>query len=195
MPRPTRPLLSRFALALGLALLVQGCQLSLPGGGGQSADVTPNAVTGAAIEVTALEPGPAATTAAPAPAAAVQPGAGTVSDAEPTAAAVEPPEPATQPVPEALPMPEPAAEVPEIEKSSAQLDCERRKGRWVPVGISGELRTCVFTTRDSGKQCTRSNQCEGACLARSGTCAPFRPLIGCHEVLQDNGIRATQCIE
>lgn len=195
MPGPIRPFLSRFALTLGLALLVQGCQLSLPGGGGQSADVTPNAVTGDAIEVTALDAGPAATSAAGAGtgAGASQPGAETAAAAAPTAAAAEAPE--ALPAPATLPLPEPAAAVPEVEKSSAQLDCERRKGRWVSVGLSGELRTCVFTTRDSGKQCTRSNECEGACLARSGTCAPFRPLIGCHEVLQDNGMRATQCIE
>ena len=25
------------------------------------------------------------------------------------------------------------------------------------------------------------------CLARSQTCAPFKPLFGCNEILQDNG--------
>jgi hypothetical protein len=54
---------------------------------------------------------------------------------------------------------------------------------------------CQFTTRDGGKRCTRESQCEGLCLARSGTCAPVEPLMGCHDILQDNGTRATQCIE
>jgi hypothetical protein len=60
---------------------------------------------------------------------------------------------------------------------------------------TGELRTCVFTTRDGGKQCNRESQCEGVCLARSGTCSPVKPLLGCNEILQDNGARVTLCIE
>lgn len=197
MPRPTRPLLSRLLLALGLAVLVQGCQLSLPGGSGKSQDVTANAVAGDAIEVTALDAGPAQGAPAPAAAGAAPPeppqeGADTPPEQAPSAQA---PPAAPVPAPEDLPLPEPAAEEPGVAKSEAQLTCERRKGRWVPIGQAGELRTCIFNTKDSGKQCSRESQCEGACLARSGTCAPFRPLIGCHEVLQDNGMRATQCLQ
>lgn len=199
MPRPTRPLLSRLLLALGLAVLVQGCQLSLPGGGGKSADVTPNAVAGDAIEVTALDAGPAPGAPAPSAASAAPAEAPQEATDAPPAPAQTPPQqvPTTAPVssPEDLPLPEPAAEEPGVAKSEAQIACERRKGRWVPIGKAGELRTCIFNTKDSGKQCSRESQCEGACLARSGTCAPFRPLIGCHEVLQDNGMRATQCLQ
>ena len=54
---------------------------------------------------------------------------------------------------------------------------------------------CIQPTRDGGKRCTRESQCDGVCLARSGTCAPVKPLLGCNEVLQDNGVRATLCIE
>lgn len=196
MPRPTRPLLFRLLLALGLTVLVQGCQLSLPGGGGKSSDVTPNAVAGDAIEVTALDAGPAPGAPAPSAASAAAPGTPQGANAPPAQPPATPaPAAVAVPSPEDLPLPEPAVEAPGMAKSEAQLTCEKRKGRWVPLGQAGELRTCIFNTKDSGKQCSRESQCEGACLARSGTCAPFRPLIGCHEVLQDNGMRATQCLQ
>lgn len=195
MPRPTRPLLFRLLLALGLTVLVQGCQLSLPGGG-KSSDVTPNAVAGDAIEVTALDAGPAPGAPAPSAASAAAPGTPQGAKAPPAQPPATPaPAAVAVPSPEDLPLPEPAVEAPGMAKSEAQLTCEKRKGRWVPLGQAGELRTCIFNTKDSGKQCSRESQCEGACLARSGTCAPFRPLIGCHEVLQDNGMRATQCLQ
>lgn len=197
----------RLCLVLALAGLVQGCQLSLPGGGsGQEGDVTANAVAGAPIEVTALDDpagapaGPGADTAGAASAAAQA----TMPDADGGDAAVPAPVPGAE---AALPGDAPAeagvdpaagAEVApavvEPPKSEAQLACERRKGRWSPVG-SGILRTCIFETKDGGKQCDRESDCEGACLARSGTCAPIRPLLGCHDVLQDNGVRVTQCID
>ncbi len=204
MPRPNRLVLYRLPLAIGLGLLLQGCQLSLPGQGPGASDVTPNAVTGDPIEVTALDAAPVAQTTAPDPSSAVapvpaDPAAAPTSreDAEAPVAETAPPGPVPEPepAPPDVSIPEAAAELPDVPKPEAQLACERRKGRWVPFGQTGQLRTCVFPTRDSGKQCSRQSDCDGACLARSGTCAPFKPLIGCHEVLLDNGVRATQCIE
>jgi len=84
--------------------------------------------------------------------------------------------------------------VPAALKSEAQVACERQGGSWVPVG-KAQFKACVKTTRDSGKACTRESQCDGQCLARSGTCAPFKPMYGCNEVLQKNGARVTLCIE
>jgi hypothetical protein len=196
------PLLSRLCLIVALSGLVSGCQLAPPGTGG--ADVTPNAVAGEAIEVTALD-------AAPAPAADPALGAGAMA----TAAAQEaPPAPGSQraeiqpaPLPaadevsadEAAPeaSAEPAAEAepapPEAPKSEAQIACERKRGSWATTNAG--LNTCVKPTRDGGKRCERESQCEGLCLARSGTCAPVVPLLGCNDILQDNGVRATLCIE
>lgn len=74
----------------------------------------------------------------------------------------------------------------------ATRDCARSGGRMMASGIAN-ARTCIHETRDSGKQCRRSTECEGDCLARSGTCAPARPLFGCHEILMDGGQRATLC--
>ena len=206
-------LMPRFAhrlFPLGFALivtaLVAGCQLSAPGkGAGPDGAVTPNAVAGDTIEVTALDAPPAAgapvatdsarpdTAAAggPAPAQAAGP---TAEAAPPEAAPEVAAEPAPQPTPEPAPQPAAAPAVPAEVKSEIQRDCEKRGGTWSGVG-SGVLRTCVFETKDSGKRCERESQCEGACLARSGTCSPVKPLLGCHEILQDNGARVTLCIE
>lgn len=176
------PHLPRLCLALGLSALLAACQLS-PGPGDLPQDVTPNAVTGDAIEVTALD----APSAAP-PAAPAGPAGG-------EAAKVQPGTPAT-PDPTATPAPQPdlAAEVVAPPKSAMQLACEKKKGRWTRAG-KGDLRTCVYSTRDGGKQCKRESQCEGVCLARSGTCSPVKPLLGCNEILQDNGARVTLCID
>jgi hypothetical protein len=180
------PQFTRLFLTLGLVGLLSGCQL----GNAPAADpdgVTPNAVAGDAIEVTALDQ-PGATVDA-----AAQPGGGTTATAQTGS-----PEPQDDPAPEAVPEPAPqpdlAVEVPATPKSEQQLACEKKKGRWTRTGKS-DLHTCVYTTRDGGKQCTRESQCEGLCLARSGTCSPIKPLLGCNEILQDNGARVTLCID
>jgi hypothetical protein len=193
---------------VALSGFLAGCQLALPGSDAAGGEiVTPNAVTGDAIEVTSLDAPAPAGADAPAGAAATAAAQDAPPDAAPAEAAPTPapqPEATTDPEPaaaepaaaETAPEPaatEPAAE-PEPRKSADQLACERRKGRWVPVG-SGVLRACVFETRDGGQRCTRESDCEGACLARSGTCSPVRPLLGCNEILQDNGARVTLCIE
>lgn len=82
------------------------------------------------------------------------------------------------------PLPDPLAE--------ATRACERSGGRMVKSGIAN-AQVCLSETRDSGKMCRASSDCEGECLARSGTCAPANPMFGCHEVLMDNGARATLC--
>lgn len=192
MPR-LHPLLLSIALVAGLA----GCQFQLPGGKGPD-DVTPNAVAGDAIEVTALDtPAPVAPVEAAQPPAAdpaAKPQSGSpdgVATADPVADTVAEPapqpdlgEPATDPAVATKPVPA---------KSEKQLACEKKKGRWVNTG--GKTHTCVFNTKDANKTCTRESQCEGVCLARSGTCSPIKPLLGCNEILQDDGARVTLCIE
>jgi hypothetical protein len=183
----------RFSTVAGLvcaAALLAACQMTGAGKGTPAAGVTANAVAGDPIEVTALDavPGDAATPAVP----EVKP-AGTE-----TAAPQAAPEtaPATEPAVEtATPAPKPdLTEVPVTLKSEKQLACEKKKGKWARVG-KGEGRACVYQTKDSGKRCERESQCDGVCLARSGTCSPFKPLYGCNEILQDNGARVTLCLD
>lgn len=196
----------RRLMSLGLLLCVTGllaaCQPSLSGKASQ--DVTPNAVTGGEIETTALDavPGEAGKPGADPQAAPLgNETAAAQSDAKADpaaeAAAAKPAAEAdTQPVAAASePAPKPGlTEVPVALKSEQQLACEKKKGRWSKIG-KGEARACIFQTRDSGKRCERESQCEGLCLARSGTCAPFKPLYGCNEILQDDGSRVTLCLD
>lgn len=74
----------------------------------------------------------------------------------------------------------------------ATRDCTRTGGRMVKAGITGAM-TCLRDTRDSGKQCRKAGDCEGDCLARSGTCSPVIPLFGCHEILLNEGQKARLC--
>jgi hypothetical protein len=173
-------------LFMATFLLVVACQLSLPGGGGGS-DAPANAVTGDPITVTPLDApaegadGEISDEAPDAEAADTE-----VPDAEAEAAAV------VEPPPEAVP---PVAAINPALQTPEALACVRKGGRYLTVGGSSIARACVRPTRDGGDRCERGTQCDGECLARTGTCAPVTPLFGCTEVFQDNGNRVTLCIE
>lgn len=186
--------LFRLVLFVSVTGLLAACQTGGPGKGpaGAAGGVTPNAVTGDPIEVTPLD--------APPEAGAEAPDETEAAGAERAAPQVTPPGPEAEAEPEAEvapPDPAPKAdleEVPETPKSERQLACEKKKGVWSKIG-KGDLRACVFMTKDSGKSCDKESDCEGVCLARSRTCSPAKPLFGCNEILQDNGARVTLCIE
>lgn len=71
--------------------------------------------------------------------------------------------------------------------------CLRAGG--VLVERAAGVRSCVTPTRDAGQRCIAASDCEGVCLARSGSCAPFQPLFGCQEVFTLPGRRETLCLE
>ena len=167
-------------------------------GGGDSGKATgPNPVTGAAIEVTALD-APAVTPATkpgakPAPVTPVEkPGAAapSVDPEAPLTPLADPPKPAAVTEAEAPAV----ADVPAVEKPAAQLLCEKRGNSWMQAGNSGAY-ACVKRLSDGGKRCTSAKQCQGDCLARSNTCAPITPLFGCNDILQDNGGQVTLCLD
>jgi hypothetical protein len=189
-------------LVLAIFLLVAACQLSLPGGGGKTD--APNAVTGDPIEVTPLDAPVKGVAAGEAPEAeapdAEAPDAEAPDAEAPDAEATDivAPDPAAEEaaVEEAPPEVVPPVEIvnPALQTPEARA-CVRRGGRYLTVGGSSIARACVKPTRDGGDRCERGTQCDGECLARSGTCAPVTPLFGCTEVFQDNGNRVTLCIE
>lgn len=72
--------------------------------------------------------------------------------------------------------------------------CEADGGRW-GAGAAGGAFVCYTPMRDAGKPCSRGTDCDGLCLARSRTCAPVDPFIGCHETLTNSGLPATVCLE
>jgi hypothetical protein len=175
------PLLT-LLLILGLPLLA-GCQLALPG----RADTTglkANPITVGAVQVTSLDAPAAvpATTAVTAPAPAVAAPAPTPQVAKPAAPA---------PAPQATSAP---PEVPSIPISPLALECKSTGGIWGKVGNTVAY-SCFRQTRDAGKSCRRETDCETECLARSRTCAPITPMIGCNPVLQADGREVTLCID
>lgn len=85
----------------------------------------------------------------------------------------------------------PTAENPLLAQQRAA--CAREGGRM--QSLASGLVTCIRQTGDAGRTCTGASDCEGVCLARSGTCAPIAPLYGCHEVLLAPGNRVTQCLD
>ena len=74
-----------------------------------------------------------------------------------------------------------------------RLACEDDGGRWGPAGGSSTF-VCFRETRDANQQCRKASDCDGLCLARSRTCSPIEPFLGCHEILTEGGVPATQCI-
>lgn len=54
---------------------------------------------------------------------------------------------------------------------------------------------CVKPMADAGKVCTTNNQCSLMCLAETGTCAPYLPYFGCHEVLINGKGGQTVCVD
>ena len=193
--------LSLAVLALCAATLLAACQTGgLPGAKGPKDGVTPNAVTGSEIEVTALDAVPGETP--PAPDAAAKPAGPDTAAPQAAPAGNKATDPAgtetaseADPAVAAEPAPKPdLAETPVTPKSEMQLACEKKGGKWAKIG-KGDKRACVRQTKDAGKRCERESQCEGVCLARSGTCSPIKPLYGCNEILQDNGARVTLCLD
>ena len=110
--------------------------------------------------------------------------------------------PEAEPKPDADPTPEPGEPEPEeVAEPKPEAPDANAAARAKCVGGGGNFTKasggfiCVNRTRDANKSCTSSNQCQGACLARSGTCSPVVPLVGCHDIITDNGGMATLCID
>jgi hypothetical protein len=72
--------------------------------------------------------------------------------------------------------------------------CLKAGGDYLRLG-TGNIFYCQTIPGDAGKSCARASDCESACLARSRTCAPVKPLLGCEDVLLEGGTTARQCIE
>ncbi len=91
--------------------------------------------------------------------------------------------------------PEPPAQpgTPEFVEQQRAI-CEKDGGRF-GYGPGKSTRVCFKTPDDAFEFCDSGSDCEGLCLARSRTCAPEIPLFGCNEVLTENGLRATVCLD
>lgn len=71
-------------------------------------------------------------------------------------------------------------------------DCVKSGGSFMP---NGGAFVCMSVPDDAGKHCEKASDCESACLARSRTCAPVKPLLGCEQILTESGLAVQQCVE
>ncbi|PWE28505.1 hypothetical protein C4N9_10950 [Pararhodobacter marinus] len=162
------------ALALLLCLSLAACGGGERNGSGPVADTSDMPVAQESPTGTAMDDTPADGAA--------------VSGAQAPAA----PEILPESSPESPPETAPPSEPPFLAQQRAL--CRERGGQLMARGTSG-LYACVETTRDGGQACDEGSDCEGLCLARSGTCAPLTPIFGCQEVYTARGRRETLCTE
>ena len=163
-----RPFLPLALMALDLRLQAARRMLT---------DTTPP-VTEAAV-VTSLD-APAAASAPAAQAQKAEAAAATAEAPRMSAAARAAETPAAPPPPEAV-------------KSPSQIACEKTGGRFAKAGNSTTF-VCARETCVGGKSCRRETDCEGLCLARSRSCSPITPVLGCQESLTQDGLRVTECV-
>ncbi len=88
--------------------------------------------------------------------------------------------------------PAPLPPVGQAAVDQARQQCLSGGGRW--AGSPGHGMLCFHTPPDAGQSCSRAFQCTAGCLAKSRTCAPVTPLIGCQDLLDDQGRVITQCV-
>lgn len=72
--------------------------------------------------------------------------------------------------------------------------CLKSGGDFRAAGLGARM-ICFTTPRDAGQACTKATDCDSACLARSRTCAPVQPLIGCNAILDNAGREVTLCVD
>ena len=186
----------RRLLVLTTLLLTMGCVA--PGGVGKPTPTNP--ITAGEIATTSLD-SPANQPAVSMPKPKPRPQNGKSGLSKPEIVKPEPgkpepgePEPGKAGPPKTgTPTTEPANPAPPPLTAEGRA-CLKKGGLWGKAGI-GLGDSCVMRTRDSGKSCHRASQCDGVCLARSQTCAPYKPLFGCNAILQDNGLEVTLCID
>jgi hypothetical protein len=162
-------------LALIALVVLAGCLADRSGG---VADTT-SPLTEAA-EVTLLD-APAAASAPVAQAQKAEAAAATTAEAPKMSAEARAAETHAAPPP------------PEAVKSPSQIACEKTGGRFAKAGNSTTF-VCARETRVGGKSCRRETDCEGLCLARSRSCSPITPVLGCQESLTRDGLRVTECV-
>ena len=84
------------------------------------------------------------------------------------------------------------------ELRTEEQQCMAEGGDFRQGGLSG-AKMCFLQTKDSGKSCQRSTDCESLCLISEdtgkGQCAAEKPLFGCFDMLDENGERIALCID
>lgn len=93
-------------------------------------------------------------------------------------------------------------EKPAVPKTAS--DCAVAGGLWQRVGLLQQF-ACVLNTKDAGKSCTDSKQCESACILQDpkikagqpavGQCHSTNMLFGCRAYVKDGIAEPTLCVD
>ena len=93
---------------------------------------------------------------------------------------------------ERAPNTEPALPPELIAQEKATQDCVNAGGTPVINGFG--ISICQVKTKDGGKSCSSSDDCEGFCLAEGQICKSHSPHFRCFETYE-NGQRPTLCVD
>lgn len=74
-----------------------------------------------------------------------------------------------------------------------RASCLEREGRFGEGTAEGTF-LCYLNTKDAEKSCSKSTDCDGECLARSRTCSPIKPILGCQDILSSSGKTSRLCV-
>jgi hypothetical protein len=81
--------------------------------------------------------------------------------------------------------------------------CSAAGGRWLRQGLLGTWQ-CLHTMPDAGQACWSGAECQSDCLAPNGaqidqrvtgTCAPVKPLYGCHARVEGGRASPQLCVD
>ena len=84
------------------------------------------------------------------------------------------------------------------------IGCRMRGGEWTRYGLPPKP-VCLMKTKDAGKSCTDSSQCQGACVnygpnltrgqKAKGECTAKNIVIGCFTSIKDGKAEMSLCVD
>lgn len=188
--------------AIPLAVVLSGCGAGGMSNGRSAAGLGINAAATpldtSAIQTQTLGPAPAGSAPATGRVIGAAPAATAATAASPTVASTAAPE-----------APQSAADIgaaaaaalkagasvepDDTPKTLEEAACLQEGGRWGKAGETGAM-ACFYPMKDAGKSCSKESDCSSQCLARSRSCAPFWPMFGCTDVVQNDGAVVQLCL-
>lgn len=91
---------------------------------------------------------------------------------------------------------------PATEERTLRAACKAKGGTISTAGLAARPH-CVLPTRDAGKPCTSSSQCEVACIATKpaiagtpiGRCQETTEPFGCRALVEDGKVQPVICVD
>ncbi len=193
--------------AFPLAVALSGCGAGGAGlfnarvGQAAGIDAAAKPLDTAAIQTQTLGPAPEGSAPATGRVIGAAPAATTITPAQSTVATAAPTSPTTSPqtaaeigaAAAAALQAGATASTAAAPQSPEEAACVQDGGRWGKAGDTGAM-ACFQSMKDAGKTCNKESDCSSQCLARSRSCAPFWPMFGCTDIIQNDGAVVQLCL-